>query len=169
VPLAYTTKLRAALSIALALASAGLLAACGSSGGSDVLSAGAVVKCVDAKPAEGPKNAPTLRRIVAKVVKGGWLVQGLAEEDTMEKDVNSPGWELFVFKDDKTAEEAFDIMRNVKETWDAAGAFRRKNVVIATDIGAPAMVSGIAEELLNRCAGKVASQSFVRPKQSEIP
>jgi hypothetical protein len=155
------------MSMTLAAVGPILLTACG--GDSGVLSASAVAKCVDAQPADGPKNAPALHQVVAKVVKGGWLVQGLAEEDNMEKDVNSPGFELFVFKDERTAEEAFDIMRSVKETWDAAGAFRRKNLVIATDIGHPAILGGIAELLLSRCAGEVPSQFFLRPTESEIP
>jgi hypothetical protein len=70
---------------------------------------------------------------------------------------------------ERTAEEAFDIMKNVKESWDAAGAFRRRNLVIATDVGSPAMHSGIAELPLNRCAGSVPSQTYLRPRQSEIP
>lgn len=164
--MAYSTKLRAAFSLALAAVGAVSLSACGGSG---VLSASAVAKCVGASPGDGPRDDAALHKVVAKVVKGGWLVQGLAAEDAMEKDLNSPGFELFVFKDGKTAEQAFDIMMNVKETWDAAGAFRRKNLVIATGSGPPAMVSGIAEGLLNRCAGAVASQSFLRPKPSEVP
>jgi len=165
--LTHSTILKSALSVVVAASSVVLLSACG---GDSALSASAVAKCVPAQRQSYstlPANAQG--RVLAKVVKGGWLAQSTAEEDAAEKDADSPGFELYVFKDDKTAEEAFNIMVDVKETWDALGAFRRRNMVITTDVGHPTVVNSLAESLLNRCAGEVPVQAFLRPKPTEIP
>jgi hypothetical protein len=89
----------------------------------------------------------------------------------LEKQSQSPLNELYVFSNDKTAEEAFQIISaapHAKEEWGSGETFRRGNVIAGTGQNPSGSLTTSAEMLLNRCVGAGASQSVIRPPEEVI-
>lgn len=169
-------KLAALLTLAGAIVCMCSLVACGSSGGSVVISAATIAKCANARPlslSSLPPNAASERQVVAKVVKGGWLAQqnelSASSQAELQKQEATPRFDVYVFASNKTAEEAFTLIENAphaSEEWGAGGTFRRNNIIVSTDQTPESSLAAIAEPLLNKCAGAGASQLVERPQAS---
>lgn len=157
---------RTLIGAGLTAASALLLSACG---GSSLVSASAVARCAHAQ-AEAvsnlPQDAPTsLHQVVAKVAPGGWLRQDYSAVEQTER--KESDYELYVFRSARAAEEAFNLFssaRNPGEAYGTGGTFRRANVIVNAE-GEAGPLTASVETLLNKCVGKGAAQSVIRPSQ----
>jgi hypothetical protein len=161
-------RLKTAVAIGLAALSTGSLAACG--GGGTVVSASAIAKCANARTESMntlPSSSITQRQVVAKTSHGGWLYQS-AEFEAPGK--GSPQFDLYIFANSKTAEEAFALIQsaqNPSAEFGAGGTFQRANVVISTDQSPESPVATYAEALLKKCVGAGKTQSFLRSQESQ--
>jgi hypothetical protein len=153
--------------LALALASAAMLSACGG-GGDTTASVGTIGKCAHARPQTIGATTPTLRMIVAKTNPGGWLFQSAGEETEAEEHAQAPGFDVYVFKDDATAKEAFELFANAQSSGEfgGGGTYLAKNVVIDTDQTPPGSLDSFADALLKKCTGSSAAQSLHREEGS---
>jgi hypothetical protein len=106
--------------------------------------------------------------IVAKTVKGGWLFQSAGEESASEEQAHAPGFDVYVFKDDATAKEAFELFSNAQSSGEfgGGGTYVSKNIVIDTDQTPPGSLDSFADTLLKRCTGSSATQSLHRSEES---
>jgi hypothetical protein len=156
------------LALAIALISAATLSACGGSS-SDTASVSSIAKCAHARPQTISASTPTLRMIVAKTTKGGWLFQSAGEETEAEEQAHAPGFDVYVFADSKTATEAFDLFQNTQSTGEfgGGGTYLAKNVVIDTDQTPPSSLDSFANALLKKCTGSSPTQSLHREEGSE--
>jgi hypothetical protein len=92
-------------------------------------------------------------------------------EAEMERQSDSPQFELYVFPSSKTAEEAFRIISatpNAREEWGSGETFRRGNVIAGTQQSPSGSLTALAETLLNKCVGLGASQTVIRPQEELI-
>lgn len=156
--------------LALAVCALSLSACGGASGGSsNLVSVATLAKCAHAKQQSLSNLAAadtSQREVVAKAIQGGWLYQDAAEETEAQKQAGAPGFEIYVFATDKTAEEAFNLISSsprASEEYGAGGTFRRNNIIISTDQTPESSLAAVAEPLLNKCAGAGASQLIERP------
>jgi hypothetical protein len=164
------TRHRKVTLIILAPLIAAVLAGCGGSGS---ITASAVVKCAHASHELDGNMAdnPSQRQVVAKVAAGGWLYQSYGDETEAERNSEKPEWELYVFKDDQTAQEAFNIIRNAakpKAEFGAGGTFLRKNLIITTVASVRGSLIGWAEPLLRKCVGAGSTKSIIRPPEEVV-
>jgi hypothetical protein len=103
--------------------------------------------------------------VVAKVIHGGWLFQSAGEQSEAERNANTPGFNIYIFQDTKTAEQAFRLIEHApdaQEEYGAGGTFQRGSMVITTDQSPTGSLNGFAESLLNKCVGKGTTHSFLR-------
>jgi len=139
------------------------LTACGSA---STISVSAVAKCAKAEHERYtsiPPHDPSYGEVAAKTVKGGWLIQSFHIGE------DHPTFSLYIFKNDKTAEEAFNIIStapDAHEEWGGGGTWRRQNLIITTSGGEPGSLPVAAETLLQKCAGTGTSQSVLRTQES---
>jgi hypothetical protein len=106
--------------------------------------------------------------IVAKTISGGWLFQSAGEETEAETQANAPGFDVYVFPDEKTAKEAFTLIahaENAHEEFGGGGTFQAKNIIISTDQNPPGSLDSFADALLKKCTGSSATQSLHREEQ----
>jgi len=106
--------------------------------------------------------------IVGKVIPGGWLFQSAGEETEAEEREHAPGFDVYVFKDLKTAKEAFSLIsgsENAAQEFGGGGTFVARNVVITTDQESP-QLDTFADALLRKCTGSSATQSIHREEGS---
>jgi hypothetical protein len=155
------------LALSLIAASAATLSACGGSSGDTTASVSSISKCARARPQTISATDPTLRMIVAKTTKGGWLFQSAGEETEAEEHAQAPGFDVYVFKDDATAKEAFELFANAQSSGEfgGGGTYLAKNIVIDTDQTTPGSLDSFADALLKRCTGSSATQSLHRNEQ----
>jgi hypothetical protein len=153
--------------LVLALAIATALSACGG-GGSSAANVSSISKCAHARPQTISPSTPTERMIAQKVVPGGWLFQSAGEETEAEEAAHAPGFNVYVFKDDATAKEAFGLFEHAQATaeFGGGGTFLAKNVVIDTDQNPPSSLDSFADALLKRCTGSSATASLHRTEES---
>jgi hypothetical protein len=151
----------------LALALAATLSACGSSS-SDTASVSSIAKCAHARPQTISASTPVARMIAQKVVPGGWLFQSAGGETEAEEQAHAPGFDVYVFKNDTTAKEAFELFANAQSSGEfgGGGTYVAKNVVIDTDQSPPSDLDSFANALLKRCTGSSAAQPLHREEQS---
>jgi hypothetical protein len=151
----------------LALALAATLSACGSSS-SDTASVSSIAKCAHARPQTISASTPVARMIAQKVVPGGWLFQSAGGETEAEEQAHAPGFDVYVFKNDTTAKEAFELFANAQSSGEfgGGGTYVAKNVVIDTDQSPPSDLDSFANALLKRCTGSSATQPLHREVQS---
>jgi hypothetical protein len=155
--------------LALALASAAAFSACGGGGSSNAVSISSISKCAHARPQTISASTPTLRMVVAKTTKGGWLFQSAADETEADEQAHAPGFDVYVFPDPKSAQEAFSLIahsENAQEEFGGGGTFIAKNVVIDTDQTPPGSLDSFADALLKKCVGSSATQSLHREEDS---
>ncbi len=171
------TKLAALLSLAGAVACMCSLVACGSSGGSSkAISVSAVAKCAhaSAEPTGSiTAGSASLREVVAKTIKGGWLHQNTeltaSDQAELQAQEQKPQFDLYVFASTKTATEAFKLIENApnaRAEYGAGGTFQRGNVIVSTEQEPPGSLTALAESLLNKCAGAGATESILRSQES---
>lgn len=153
--------------LALALASATTLSACGGSGDATA-SVSSIAKCAHARPQTISPSTPVARMIAQKVVSGGWLFQSAGEETEAEEQAHAPGFDVYVFKDDATAKEAFELFANAQSSGEfgGGGTYLAKNIVIDTDQTPPTSLDSFADALLKKCTGSSATQSLHREEGS---
>lgn len=143
------------------------LTACGST---STISVSAAAKCAHAEHERYtsiPPHEPSYSEVVAKIVKGGWLIQ--SDFYLSEHDENHAPFTLYIFQNDKTAEEALKLIStapDAHEEWGSGGTWRRQNLII-TNGDEPGSLSVAAETLLKKCTGAGASQSVLRPQEKE--
>jgi len=158
--------------LALALASAPMVSACGSSS-DNTASVSSISKCAHARPQTISATTPTLRMIVAKTISGGWLFQSAGEETEVEEQAHVPGFDVYVFKDAAAAKDAFELFANAQSSGEfgGGGTYLAKNVVIDTDQSPPSSLDSFADALLKHCTGSSATQSLHREEgaSSEAP
>lgn len=155
------------------------LVACGSSGGGDgkTISASAIAKCAhaSAEPTSSiPAGSASLREVVAKTIKGGWLHQNTeltaSDQAELQAQEQNPQFDLYVFPSAKVATEAFKLISaapNASAEYGAGGGtFQRGNVIVSTDQEPPGSLTALAESLLNKCAGTGATESILRSQES---
>lgn len=171
-------KLAALLTLAGAIVCMCSLVACGSSGGSGkAISASAVAKCAhaSAEPASSiPAGSASLRAVVAKTTRGGWLHQNTeltaSDQAELQAQEQKPQFDLYVFASAKTATEAFKLISaapNASAEYGAGGGtFQRNNIIINTEQEPPGSLTALAESLLNKCAGAGATESVLRSQES---
>ncbi len=164
-------KLQIFACIAAATSCATMLTACGESSS---ISVAAVAKCAHAAPHSDTylvAHTPSNHEVVAKTIKGGWLYQIYAEESPAESIPGKTEFELYIFKNDKTAEEAFNLIStapNTKEEWGDGGSFRRGNVIADAEEYPGSSITAEAESLLNKCVGSGSTQTILRPNEEII-
>jgi len=169
-------KLKTLCSLAGTITSALCLAACGG-GGSKAISVAALKKCAHASSASVPvaSSDTYLRTVIAKTVKGGSLEQRseLTSSDEAEllKQEMTTRFSLYVFADTKTATEAFHLISsspNATNEYGAGGSFQRGNIIInSASQESSGSLTALAETLLNKCAGAGATESILRPQESQ--
>lgn len=77
---------------------------------------------------------------------------------------NQPAYEIYVFGSEQAAGEAFSLISsapNAQQEYGTGGTFRRKNVIVNAG-GESGSLTADVESLLNKCAGRGASQSVIR-------
>jgi predicted small secreted protein len=158
------------LALALVLASAATLSACGSSSGDGdaTASVSSIGKCAHARPQTISPSTPVARMIAQKVVSGGWLFQSAGEETEAEEREHAPGFDVYVFPDNKTATEAFALIsgsENAADEFGGGGTFIARNIIITTDQESP-QLDVFADALLKKCAHSSATQSIHREEDS---
>jgi hypothetical protein len=169
--------------LALALASAAMLSACSSSSSSSssssntTASVSSIAKCAHARPQTISPSTPVARMIAQKVVSGGRLFQSAGEETEAEEREHAPGFDVYVFPDNKTATEAFALIsgsENAADEFGGGGTFIARNIIITTDQESP-QLDVFADALLKKCAHSSATQSIHREEgstegaSSEVP
>jgi hypothetical protein len=171
-------KLSALAALVGAVACMCTLVACGSSGGeaTKTISVSAVAKCTHASPeptSSIPSDSASLRAVVAKTIKGGWLHQNTeltaSDQAELQAQEQTPQFDLYVFPSAKTATEAFKLISsapNASAEYGAGGTFQRGNVIVSTEQEPPGSLTALAESLLNKCAGAGATESVLRSQES---
>jgi hypothetical protein len=102
------------------------------------------------------------------VVPGGSLFQSAGEETEAEEREHAPGFNVYVFPDNKTAAETFALIsgsENAAEEFGGGGTFIARNVVITTDQES-AQLDVFADALLRKCVGSSATRSIHREEGS---